>query len=196
MNRLATACLPNLHGEAIIFGYYAICVTFLFDGANKTNLGQIVFGPSKIEHMQSSKTPKKTKTNALESNGTSEEIDAQDTPKTPKRAAKPLATVPAPAKEPTIAQPKSLSAASRVTSTERPARSTSLHRAAKPVPVVAGAEEVKAATSVAAPKHNTFTITHDDIEKLAYSYWLARGRQGGSPYEDWIRAEHQLHSSR
>ncbi len=33
---------------------------------------------------------------------------------------------------------------------------------------------------------------HDDIATLAYSYWEARGRQGGSPWDDWFRAEQEL----
>lgn len=35
-------------------------------------------------------------------------------------------------------------------------------------------------------------ITHGDIAKLAYSYWEERGCQGGSPEEDWTRAERAL----
>lgn len=31
-----------------------------------------------------------------------------------------------------------------------------------------------------------------DIAALAYSYWEARGRQGGSALEDWLRAEREL----
>src|ERR1051326_7245978 len=34
--------------------------------------------------------------------------------------------------------------------------------------------------------------THDEIAALAYSYWESRGRQGGSPSEDWFRAEREL----
>ncbi len=33
---------------------------------------------------------------------------------------------------------------------------------------------------------------HDEVARLAYSYWEARGRQGGSPEEDWHRAEQAL----
>ena len=33
---------------------------------------------------------------------------------------------------------------------------------------------------------------HQEIARLAYSYWEARGRQGGSPLEDWLRAENEL----
>ena len=30
------------------------------------------------------------------------------------------------------------------------------------------------------------------IARLAYSYWEARGGKGGSPWEDWFRAEQEL----
>lgn len=33
------------------------------------------------------------------------------------------------------------------------------------------------------------------IALLAYSYWEARGRQGGSPEDDWLRAEREVLSS-
>jgi hypothetical protein len=35
-------------------------------------------------------------------------------------------------------------------------------------------------------------VTFEQISKLAYSYWEARGFQGGSPEEDWLRAEQKL----
>jgi hypothetical protein len=38
--------------------------------------------------------------------------------------------------------------------------------------------------------------SHDEIAVLAYSYWEARGCQGGSPDEDWLRAERELRSRR
>lgn len=31
-----------------------------------------------------------------------------------------------------------------------------------------------------------------EIARLAYSYWEARGGRGGSPWEDWFRAEQEL----
>jgi len=35
-------------------------------------------------------------------------------------------------------------------------------------------------------------IHHDAVAQLAYSYWEARGRHGGSQEEDWLRAEREL----
>jgi len=34
--------------------------------------------------------------------------------------------------------------------------------------------------------------TQEAVSDLAYSYWEARGFQGGSPWEDWFRAEEEL----
>jgi hypothetical protein len=33
---------------------------------------------------------------------------------------------------------------------------------------------------------------HEEIARLAYSYWEARGGEGGSAEEDWLRAEEEL----
>jgi len=46
------------------------------------------------------------------------------------------------------------------------------------------APQAEVATAVRIP-------THEEIAKLAYSYWEARGCQGGSPEEDWYRAERE-----
>lgn len=34
----------------------------------------------------------------------------------------------------------------------------------------------------------------EEIRQLAYSYWEARGYQGGSAEEDWLRAEQEIRS--
>ncbi len=34
--------------------------------------------------------------------------------------------------------------------------------------------------------------SQSEVAELAYSYWEARGGQGGSPWEDWFRAEEEL----
>ncbi len=36
----------------------------------------------------------------------------------------------------------------------------------------------------------------EEIAKLAYSYWEARGRRHGSELEDWLRAERELRKGR
>jgi hypothetical protein len=38
--------------------------------------------------------------------------------------------------------------------------------------------------------------SRDDIAMLAYTYWEARGCQGGCPEEDWLRAERELAAQR
>jgi hypothetical protein len=41
--------------------------------------------------------------------------------------------------------------------------------------------------------HNAgYAPTQSAIAELAYSYWEARGCQGGSAWEDWFRAEREL----
>ncbi|MFN3324917.1 MAG: DUF2934 domain-containing protein [Bryobacteraceae bacterium] len=35
-------------------------------------------------------------------------------------------------------------------------------------------------------------VSEEEIARLAYSYWEARGYTGGSPEEDWYRAEREL----
>ena len=34
--------------------------------------------------------------------------------------------------------------------------------------------------------------SHEEIARLAYSYWEARGRRHGCPEEDWYRAEREV----
>lgn len=48
-----------------------------------------------------------------------------------------------------------------------------------------------------APRHLAVTEdpSFDKVAQLAYSYWEARGYQGGSPEEDWLRAEREISNS-
>lgn len=39
-------------------------------------------------------------------------------------------------------------------------------------------------------------VDSEEIARLAYSFWEARGFQGGSPEEDWFRAEEELRKQR
>jgi hypothetical protein len=54
---------------------------------------------------------------------------------------------------------------------------------AAPMPAAAPATELAPAPE--AP-------SREQIAALAYSYWVARGYQGGSPEADWLRAEQEL----
>lgn len=38
----------------------------------------------------------------------------------------------------------------------------------------------------------TPAVPHDEVAKLAHSYWQQRGRQHGHHVEDWVRAEQEL----
>jgi hypothetical protein len=38
-------------------------------------------------------------------------------------------------------------------------------------------------------------VPHEEIERLAYAYWEARGGESGSAEEDWLRAESELKAS-
>ena len=49
----------------------------------------------------------------------------------------------------------------------------------------------KKATPVAAAPSDGI-VPADEIATLAFSYWESRGYQGGSPEEDWLRAENDL----
>jgi Protein of unknown function (DUF2934) len=51
-----------------------------------------------------------------------------------------------------------------------------------------------AVAAAGANDHFTVAVSRDQIAVLAYSYWESRGFQGGSPEEDWFRAERELGS--
>jgi hypothetical protein len=62
-------------------------------------------------------------------------------------------------------------------------------RAAKPnTPRVKASQHSKVVSSepVIAQSH-----PHEAVAQIAYGYWESRGRQGGAPLEDWVRAEHE-----
>jgi len=48
---------------------------------------------------------------------------------------------------------------------------------------------IPAPVTLAAPPAES---RRDVIARLAYSYWEARGYQGGSPEADWLRAEQEI----
>ncbi|MGA2195899.1 MAG: DUF2934 domain-containing protein [Bryobacteraceae bacterium] len=48
---------------------------------------------------------------------------------------------------------------------------------------------------LAPPAEEARRPRHEEIARLAYSYWEARGRQDGGAREDWLRAEGELRES-
>lgn len=42
------------------------------------------------------------------------------------------------------------------------------------------------------PTVGTRAPAHEEISRLAYGYWEARGRRHGADLEDWLRAEREL----
>jgi hypothetical protein len=53
--------------------------------------------------------------------------------------------------------------------------------------------EVKAARAIGPVAKSTASApNHEQIARLAYSYWQDRRRAEGSPEEDWLRAETEL----
>jgi hypothetical protein len=60
------------------------------------------------------------------------------------------------------------------------------HRTAKK------AVEPKVVAAAAAAAGTCHHADHRQIAELAYSYWELRGFQGGSPEDDWYRAEGEL----
>src|ERR1017187_5277634 len=60
----------------------------------------------------------------------------------------------------------------------------------KPSPAAAAPETENAAGVVTVEA--TYAPAESEIAALAYTYWAGRGCQGGSPEEDWLRAEQEL----
>ena len=56
-------------------------------------------------------------------------------------------------------------------------------------------EWVSRAPTSAIKSGETQDRMYQAIASLAYSYWEARGRQGGSAEEDWLRAEAEIRLS-
>jgi hypothetical protein len=77
----------------------------------------------------------------------------------------------------------------------------------KPIVVSTGAAAVVPARRKSSTKRVTRTVeasggveaagpSHEEVARLAYSYWESRGCAGGSPEEDWLRAEEELRAAR
>ena len=110
-------------------------------------------------------------------------------PKKTKAAAKPATAA---AKTPAATHKRTASAATSSAAKAKPRTSkTSLETAdlvASTVPVLPESSEPEVKEPVAQPARPS----HEQIAVLAYSFYVARGYQHGSAFEDWIRAEQEL----
>ncbi|MGD0014561.1 MAG: DUF2934 domain-containing protein [Bryobacteraceae bacterium] len=68
------------------------------------------------------------------------------------------------------------------------------HRRATPAKAAAKPDRAGAKNQAAVAKDAA--CEHEEIALLAHSYWEARGRQGGSPEEDWFRAVEEVRRRR
>jgi hypothetical protein len=76
---------------------------------------------------------------------------------------------------------------------KKPATTTHSRRSkAVAAPETAAAPVIPTPESVEPEMAMAQEATYEEIAALAYSYWEARGYQGGSPEEDWHRAEQEL----
>ena len=75
-------------------------------------------------------------------------------------------------------------------------KSVSSKRVSRPtvveVPNTPVAEPEVLSTFIAVASEAPADSYRDAVARLAYSYWEARGCQGGSPETDWLRAEQEL----
>ena len=131
-----------------------------------------MFGLAKIIAMQSENTSKTTRKNA--------KAKTLETVETPKAEVKTRATKSSPTKS-------SASKKSAASPKHHHSAAPEKLKAAKPIALAEIAEET---TTICEEKE----IGHEDIARLAHSFWAARNYVQGSPDEDWLRAEKELAS--
>lgn len=160
--------------------------------------------------MQSNKASKKTRKNADETAAAAPEIGA-----TAENKAKPRASRSSKTKKPEVNDAVSTnhhhklssSVAPEVVSGDTsPVRTFAAAAAAgsaspeaaiiDPVGVVAPATPTSQSNATAVTDTAPRSATREEIEKLAHSYWVARGYAHGFAEEDWLRAERELNGKR
>jgi len=86
----------------------------------------------------------------------------------------------------------SLSAGASPAAARRTSASRTRAKHATPPETPSTSAEPEIATPQVAAANSAYQPGLDDIRELAFLYWEARGCQGGSPEEDWLRAEREL----
>jgi|SRR6185369_1061105 len=69
---------------------------------------------------------------------------------------------------------------------------TRKHVVAPDTPTTPAAAEPEIAVPNAVAEPPIYQPSREEVAAQAYLYWEARGCQGGSPEEDWLRAEEEL----
>lgn len=85
-----------------------------------------------------------------------------------------------------------VSAAGAAPARRKTANATPKSAASSPKPRAAAATAAGSQAAIVESVEVPSSPTPQEIAELAYSYWVSRGCQGGSPEEDWLRAEMQL----
>lgn len=75
------------------------------------------------------------------------------------------------------------------------AASSEKRRASRTKRAVSPADGTETSSSTERADTQEQIVNRDAVARLAYSYWEARGFIGGSPEEDWLRAEHEIRSN-
>jgi len=71
-------------------------------------------------------------------------------------------------------------------------KSTTATRVSRPADVEISSTPVSQPEVLSSQPAAPAASLQDAVARLAYSYWEARGYQGGSPEADWLRAEQEL----
>jgi Protein of unknown function (DUF2934) len=142
--------------------------------------------------MQLNKASKKTRNIAEETIASAPEISAaaEGTPK-------PRATRSSKTKktETTEAGPVNHHHKASSLSTEKPKSAPITSSIIDPVGVVTPPVETELLNTTGTASASD-DISHEEVSKLAYSYWIARGYTHGGAEQDWLRAEQELKAKR
>lgn len=136
--------------------------------------------------MQSNKAPKKTRKIADEQAMAVPEIGAEATASKP-RSAKSSKSKKAETADMGLANHQHKTSSASTVELPR----TEIAPAGKAIAAAASAGTASGPQGV-----SSTPITHEEIARLAYSYWAARGYTQGSAQADWLRAEQELRAGR
>lgn len=89
-------------------------------------------------------------------------------------------------KEKAPAKPRTPKASAKTTGTTKAGESAPLAAKAAPQTTRTPPDVAKAASQAAR------TPSHEEIARVAYTFWKERGRRHGQHGEDWLRAEREL----